>query len=111
MFWVVGGILLFYGLIIRAKWTVVWFRDYKGQLITHGVYQRVRHTRFYLGVLIAFGSSFFFISMMAFLFSVVYLLFALIEIIKEENYLVKQDGYAYRGYMKRVKWRLIPKVW
>jgi len=111
MSWVIGGIIFFTGLLITAKWFILWHKEYKGQLITHGIYQLVRHPHYLGGVLFMFGLSLFFRSIVALSFSALYMFLIAIGIKEEEEHLIRQYGDAYREYMKRARWKLIPKVW
>ncbi|UCE16635.1 MAG: hypothetical protein JSV12_03245 [Candidatus Bathyarchaeota archaeon] len=61
-------------------------------------------------ILLFFGASLFFRSVVALLFSAL-LTFLTAKVIKEEEHLAKQYGDAYREYMKKVRWKLIPKIW
>jgi protein-S-isoprenylcysteine O-methyltransferase Ste14 len=80
------------------------------ELVTSGIYSRIRHPG-YLGlILIYFGLALIFgvvwMLIPAFVFSVLTYLTA----VKEELSLKKQFGSAYEEYMKRVPWRFIPKI-
>jgi len=62
-------------------------------------------------ILLFFGASLFFRSVVALLFSALPTFLTAKVIKEEEEHLAKQYGGAYREYMKRVRWKLIPKVW
>lgn len=111
MSWVMGGIIFFTGLLIVAKWFILWHKEYNGQLLTHGIYQYVRHPHYLGGILFMFGLSLFFRSIVALSFSALFMFLIAKGIKEEEEHLIKQYGDAYREYMKRVRWKLIPKVW
>jgi protein-S-isoprenylcysteine O-methyltransferase Ste14 len=80
------------------------------ELVTSGIYSKIRHPG-YLGlILIYFGLALIFgvvwMLIPAFVFSVLTYLTA----VKEEEYLKKQFGSDYEDYMNRVPWRFIPKI-
>ena len=108
---IVGGIVLFSGLFIVAKWAVFWRKEYKGQLITHGIYEYVRHPHYLSVFLVFFGPPILFRSIVALLFAALLLPLTPKGLKEEEEHLIKQYGDAYREYMKKVRWKLIPKVY
>lgn len=107
----VGSVLSLSGAYVCLRWYMFWRRNYNGELVTNGPYERVRHP-FYSGFLA-------FVLGLALLFPVVETLmlatFSLAGILafipREEEFLVGQYGNNYRKYMKRVPWRLVPGVY
>jgi len=109
--WVIGGIISFTGLLVVVKWLILWGKEYQGQLITYGVFQYVQHPHYLGSILLMFGLSIFFRSIVALLFSFLFVFLIAKGIEEEEKYLIKQYDNAYREYVKSVRWKLIPKVW
>jgi protein-S-isoprenylcysteine O-methyltransferase Ste14 len=76
---------------------------------TDGPYGRVRHP-IYLGwILLVFSVGT--MTMTRFVFAVVSTLYLVIAIPFEERTLRRHAGGAYEGYMRQVRWRLIPRVY
>ncbi len=80
------------------------------QLVTTGIYSKMRHPG-YLGlILVYFGFPFVFTSVFV---SIPVLIFAYplyIQAKKEEEFLIKKFGKEYQDYIKKVPWRFIPKI-
>jgi protein-S-isoprenylcysteine O-methyltransferase Ste14 len=106
-----GAVLTVLGAIICLRWYIFWKGNYKGKLLTTGPYARVRHP-FYAGFLsLAIGLAILIPIMetvMLAVFSVVGILF---YIQREEELLIERYGRAYEEYMRRVRWRIIPRVY
>lgn len=106
-----GAVLTVLGAIICLRWYIFWKSNYRGKLLTTGPYAKVRHP-FYAGFLsLAIGLAILIPIMetvMLAVFSVVGILF---YIQREEELLVERYGRAYEGYMRRVRWRIIPRVY
>jgi len=106
-----GAILTLLGAIICLRWYIFWKNNYKGKLLTTGPYAKVRHP-FYAGFLsLAIGLAVLIPIMetvMLAVFSVVGILF---YIQREEELLLEQYGRTYKEYMRRVRWRIIPRVY
>ena len=71
--WLIGGVLSFTGLFIIVKWLILWNKEYQGQLITHGIFQYVRHPHYLGNILLMFGLSFFFRSIVSLLSSFLFI--------------------------------------
>lgn len=108
---IIGGTVLFSGLLIAAKWTIFWSKEYKGQLITHGIYKCIRHPHYLSVFLVFFGPPILFRSIIALLFAALLIPLTPKGLKEEEEHLIKQYGEPYREYMKKVRWKLIPKVY
>lgn len=107
----VGGILTVLGAFICLRWYAFWRRNYRGELLTDGPYSRVRHP-FYSGFLsLAVG----FAVLVPVRETVMLAVFAIAGILfyipREEEFLLDRYGGAYRDYMRRLPWRLIPRVY
>ena len=55
--WLMGGIIFFSGILIAAKWVLFWRKEYRGQLVTHGMYKYIRHPHYLSVYLVFFWSS------------------------------------------------------
>jgi len=82
----------------------------KNELVTTGIYSKVRHP-IYLGIILwQFGFALIFNALYALVFSTVYI-FAILIIIKiEEQDILKKYGKEYEKYIKKVPSKLIPKI-
>jgi protein-S-isoprenylcysteine O-methyltransferase Ste14 len=107
----IGGLLFLIGAGILAHWASLWGKEYKGQLITHSIYQYLRHPH-YLSVILLFnGLSLFFRSIISLVLAI-YVTIAIVRGIKEEEeHLAKQYGPAYEAYMRKTKWKFIPFIY
>ena len=111
IFSIVLGIIIFLiGTLVYFKWEIFWQETYKGQLITKGIFQYIRHPHYTSLLIIGFGLSMFFYSMAALLIAIIALPIMILSIVDEEKLLIKQYGKEYEEYMKKVPWRLIPKI-
>lgn len=108
---IIAGILIFLiGAFVYFKWEIFWDRTYKGQLITDGVFQYIRHPHYTSLLIVGFGLAFFFFSLFALLIAVMAIPIMIWSIIDEEKLLIKQYGIEYKKYMEKVPWRIIPKI-
>lgn len=111
IFSIILGIVIFLlGTYIYFKWEKFWQDTYKGQLVTEGIFQHIRHPHYASLLIIGFGLSFFFYSLAALLIAIIAVPIMIWSIIDEEKILIKQYGEKYKTYMKKVPWRLIPKI-
>lgn len=108
---IIAGILIFLiGAFVYFKWEIFWDRTYKGQLITDGVFQYIRHPHYTSLLIVGFGLAFFFFSLFALLIAVMAIPIMIWSIIDEEKLLIRQYGNEYKKYMEKVPWRIIPKI-
>lgn len=111
IFSIILGIIIFLmGTLVYFKWEIIWQETYKGQLITNGIFQYIRHPHYTSLLIIGFGLSLFFYSMAALLIAIIAVPIMIWSIVDEEKFLIKQYGKEYEEYMKKVPWRLIPKI-
>ncbi len=82
----------------------------KLKLVTTGIYGIVRNPLYMSNGLLAIGMAVFFKSMYALIFSIPYSLSYLLIIYFEEKDLMKKYGREYQEYMKKVPYRIIPKI-
>ena len=108
---VILGLLIFLlGTFIYFKWEIFWYKTYKGQLVTSGIFQYIRHPHYTSLLVIGFGLALFFYSLAALLIAFIAIPIMIWSILDEEKLLVKQFGEEYKEYMKKVRWRLIPRI-
>ncbi|OGS40370.1 MAG: protein-S-isoprenylcysteine methyltransferase [Euryarchaeota archaeon RBG_13_31_8] len=107
---ILGLIIFFIGTYIYFKWEIFWYKTFKGQLITGGIFQYIRNPHYTSILVIGFGLSIFFCSLFALVTAIIAIPIMIISILDEEKLLKKQYGEEYIQYMKKVPWRLIPRV-
>lgn len=108
---IIAGILIFLiGTFVYFKWEIFWERTYKGQLVTDGIFQYMRHPHYTSLLIVGFGLAFFFFSLFALLIAVIAIPIMIWSIVDEEKLLIKQYGNEYKKYMEKVPWRMIPKI-
>ncbi len=108
---IIAGLLIFLiGTFVYFKWEIFWERTYKGQLVTDGIFQYVRHPHYTSLLIVGFGLAFFFFSLFALLIAVIAIPIMIWSIVDEEKLLIKQYGNEYKKYMEKVPWRMIPKI-
>jgi len=107
---IVGLIVFLLGSFLYFKWELFWHKIYKGQLVTDGIFQYLRHPHYTSLIIIGFGLAFFFYSLSALLIAFIAIPIMIISIFDEEKLLLKQYGKEYEEYMKKVRWRMIPGI-
>lgn len=108
---IILGVLIFLiGTIIYFKWEIFWERTYTGQLVTTGIFKHIRHPHYASLLIVGFGLAFFFFSLFTLLIAIIAIPIMIWSIIDEERVLIKQYGDEYKKYMKKVPWRMIPKI-
>ena len=108
---IIMGILIFLaGTAFYFKWEIFWHKTYKGQLVTTGIFQHIRHPHYTSLIIIAYGLALFFYSTAALLIATLSIPIMIASIIDEEKLLIRQYGDAYKQFMKDTPWRMIPKL-
>lgn len=107
---ILGCAIFLLGTYVYFKWEIYWHKTYKGQLVTDGIFQYIRHPHYTSVLIVGFGLALFFYSTAAFLIALIAIPIMIWSILDEEKVLVKQYGERYKEYMKKVPWRMIPKV-
>ena len=80
------------------------------ELVTSGIYSKIRHPG-YLGlILIYFGLALIFGVVWMLIPAVVFTILTYLTAIKEEGLLKQEFGRGYEEYMSRVPWMFIPKI-
>ncbi|PMP86529.1 MAG: hypothetical protein C0174_01280 [Thermodesulfobium narugense] len=80
------------------------------KVVTGGIYSKIRHPG-YLGLILAyFGVAFLFNNMIPIIIAIILSTLYILTALKEEEYLTKRFKKDYGEYMKRVRWRFIPKI-
>ena len=111
IFTIVLGIIIFLlGTFLYFKWEIYWHKNFKGQLVTGGIFQYIRHPHYTSLIIIGFGLALFFYSLVALLIATIAIPIIIWSIFDEEKLLKKQYGEKYIQYMKKVPWRIIPKI-
>jgi len=106
-----SGIIIFLlGTFVYFKWEIFWHKTYKGQLVTGGIFQYIRHPHYTSLLIVGFGLALFFYSIAALFIAIIAIPIMIWSIFDEEKLLIKQYGEKYKKYMKKVPWRLIPRV-
>jgi len=107
---ILGAVTFLIGAYVYFKWEIFWNKTYKGQLVTSGIFQHIRHPHYTSLLIVGFGLAFFFYSMAALLIAVIAIPIMIWSIIDEEKLLIKQYGKDYEEYMRKIPWRIIPKI-
>jgi protein-S-isoprenylcysteine O-methyltransferase Ste14 len=108
---ITAGIIIFLiGTYVYFRWEIFWHKTYKGQLVTGGIFQHIRHPHYTSLLIIGFGLAFFFYSLFAIAIAIIAIPIMIWSIIDEEKLLIKQYGEEYKKFMKKVPWRMIPKI-
>ena len=107
---IVGIIIFLKGTYVYFKWESHWHKTYKGQLVTNGIFKYIRHPHYASLLIIGFGLALFFYSIFALAIAIIAIPIMIWSIIDEEKLLLKQYGNEYKKYMKKVPWRIIPKI-
>jgi protein-S-isoprenylcysteine O-methyltransferase Ste14 len=105
-----GIIIFFIGSFIYFKWELFWNRTYHGQLVTTGIFQYIRHPHYTSLLILGFGLALFFYSFLALTIAFISIPIMIWSILDEEKCLLKQYGDEYKTYMKKVPWRIIPRI-
>jgi methanethiol S-methyltransferase len=105
-----GIIIFLIGTAVYFKWELFWHRTYKGQLVTGGIFQYIRHPHYTSLLIIGFGLALFFYSIFSLVIAMIAIPIMMISIFDEEKLLIKQYGSDYKQFMKDVPWRMIPKI-
>lgn len=105
------GITIFLiGTYIYFKWEIFWTKNYRGQLITNGVFRHIRHPHYTSVLIIGYGLAFFFHSTLTLIIATIAIPLMIWSIIDEEKQLLKKYGEQYKKYMEKTPYRLIPKI-
>jgi protein-S-isoprenylcysteine O-methyltransferase Ste14 len=107
---IIGVMIFLCGTYVYFKWELFWHRTYKGQLVTDGIFQYIRHPHYTSVLIVGFGLAFFFFSLFALVIAFLAIPIMIWSILDEEKLLTRQYGEPYKEYMKKVPWRMIPKV-
>jgi protein-S-isoprenylcysteine O-methyltransferase Ste14 len=107
---VLGIIIFLLGTFVYFKWEIFWHKTYKGQLVTEGIFQHIRHPHYVSILIVGFGLALFFYSLSALIIAFLAIPIMIWSIFDEEKLLIKQYGEKYKEYMEKVPWRLIPRI-
>lgn len=107
---ILGIVIFLLGTFLYFKWEIFWHKNFKGQLVTEGIFQYIRHPHYTSLLIIGFGLALFFYSFAALFIAFIAIPIMIWSIIDEEKLLKKQYGEKYIQYIKKVPWRIIPKI-
>ncbi len=107
---ITGMVVFLLGSFVYFKWEIFWHKTYKGQLVTGGIFQYIRHPHYTSLLIVGFGLAFFFYSLFAIAIAVIAIPIMIWSILDEEKLLIKQYGKDYKKFMEKVPWRIIPKI-
>jgi protein-S-isoprenylcysteine O-methyltransferase Ste14 len=107
---ITGMVVFLLGTFVYFKWEIFWHKTYKGQLVTGGIFQYIRHPHYTSLLIVGFGLAFFFYSLFAIAIAVIAIPIMIWSILDEEKLLAKQYGEDYKKFMEKVPWRIIPKI-
>ena len=107
---ITGMVVFLLGTFVYFKWEIFWHKTYKGQLVTGGIFQYIRHPHYTSLLIVGFGLAFFFYSLFAIAIAVIAIPIMIWSILDEEKLLKKQYGEDYKQFMEKVPWRIIPKI-
>jgi protein-S-isoprenylcysteine O-methyltransferase Ste14 len=107
---IIGIIIFLLGTYVYFKWEIFWHKTYKCQLVTKGIFQYIRHPHYTSLLIVGFGLALFFYSIAALFIAFIAVPIMIWSIFDEEKLLIKQYGEEYKKYMKKVPWRLIPRI-
>ena len=108
---IISGLIIFLiGTFVYFKWEFFWYKTYKGQLVTNGIFNYIRHPHYTSLIIIGFGLALFFYSLFAIVIAFIAIPIIIWSIIDEEKHLIKQYGKDYIEFMKKTPWRIIPKI-
>ena len=111
LFTIISGLSIFLiGTYIYFKWEIFWYRTFKGQLVTNGIFSYIRHPHYTSLIIIGFGLALFFYSLFALVIAFIAIPLIIWSIFDEEKLLIKQYGKDYIEFMKKTPWRIIPKI-
>jgi protein-S-isoprenylcysteine O-methyltransferase Ste14 len=105
-----GCAIFLLGTYVYFKWEIFWHKTYTGQLVTGGIFQYIRHPHYTSVLIVGFGLALFFYSLVAFGIALIAIPIMIWSILDEEKLLTEQYGEPYQEYMKKVPWRMIPKL-
>ena len=107
---ILGVIIFLFGSFIYFKWEIFWYKEYKGQLVTNGIFKLVRHPHYTSILIVGCGLALFFYSTLALIISLFAFPLMVWSIIDEEKLLIKKYGDDYKKFMHEVPHRIIPKI-
>ncbi|MCJ2512906.1 MAG: isoprenylcysteine carboxylmethyltransferase family protein [Candidatus Thermoplasmatota archaeon] len=106
-----GLIIFLIGTYIYFKWEIFWYKTFKGQLVTTGIFSYIRHPHYTSLIFVGLGLALFFYSIFALVIAIIAIPIIIWSILDEEKHLIKQFGKEYIEFMKKNPWRIIPMLY
>lgn len=106
-----GLIIFLIGTYIYFKWEIFWYKTFKGQLVTTGIFRYIRHPHYTSLIFVGLGLALFFYSIFALVVAIIAIPIIIWSILDEEKHLIKQFGNEYIEFMEKTPWRIIPKLY
>ena len=80
------------------------------EVVTQGVFSKIRHPMYLSLIVMEFGMAIAWGVVWMFIPVIVSSIFTILTALREEQFLLEKFGKQYEEYMKKVPWRMIPKV-
>jgi protein-S-isoprenylcysteine O-methyltransferase Ste14 len=106
----IGLVIFLFGTYVYFKWEIFWYKTFKGQLVTNGIFSYIRHPHYTSLIIIGIGLALFFYSLFALLIAILAIPLIIWSIYDEEKHLIKEFGNEYIDFMKKTPWRIIPRI-
>ena len=110
IFAILGFILVLIAAIVDVYWEIFWYKSRSKRLITNGIYKYIRHPFMSVLILASFGLVISFNYLQSLSMTIISTFIIYVGAKKEEAELVKNYGSKYKEYMKKVRYRFIPKM-
>jgi len=80
------------------------------RIITYRIYSKIRHSG-YLGIILNYlDFALWWGSLLPLIIAIFFTIAMVFTALEEEKYLLRKFGRDYEDYMKRVKWRFVPRI-
>ena len=97
-------------LTLKSNWSLAIVPAKATELITHGLYKRIRHPIYALGILLLLATIIVAPSPAMLLFGVSHIILVLLIVESEEQFLIQKHGQLYGDYCQR-SGRYFPRLW
>ena len=106
-----GVALTLVGAYVCLRWYSFWKSNYRGELLTHGPYERVRHPFYSAFLIFVIGLVILFPIYETVMLAGISVVVIIFYVGREEEALLARYGNTYREYMRRAHWRLVPRIY